>query len=444
MVGKVADLSLVSPAVKASGREAYSAAYRRYVLVVFMLCNSCSFIDRQILTILLVPIKAEFHLTDTELGFLSGVSFALFFAVMGIPIGWLADRTNRRNLMTGALTVFSAMTVLSGISPSFWPMAAARMGVGVGEAGITPSVHSMTSDMFPTKERASALSWYAAGINIGSGLGLLLGGWITQWFGWRAAFFCAGVPGLILATIVRFTIREPVRGAADGPERRKDAAPVGLVQGIRFMWSQPAFRHLAMAGGLASLVGNGVLAFLPTFLSRSFGVSSGAVGTTVALIMTVAGGLGTLASGRIVDHFMKRDVRAGLNVEAIAYVLAAPTLAVVFLQPGFASVLACFIPSAFVYAFFMGPTCSFVQSLAPTRMRASASAFLFLIFAVLGNGVGPQLAGILSDAYTPVFGADALRYALMTLSLIYLWAAAHFLWARRTFKQGIDRALATD
>jgi MFS family permease len=300
----------------------------------------------------------------------------------------------------------------------------------------------MTSDMFPAKQRASALSWYAAGINIGSGMGLLVGGWIAQWFGWRTAFFFAGLPGVILALVVRFTIREPLRGAADGVAPSEATAPVGLIAGIKFMWSQPAFRHLAMAGGLASLVGNGVLAFLPTFLTRSFHASSGAVGTTVALLVAGVGGLGTLLSGRIVDHFSKHDIRAGLNVEALVYFVAAPALVVVFMQQSFASVLWTFLPSAFVYAFFMGPICSYVQALAPTRMRASASAFLFLIFAVLGNGVGPQLTGILSDVFRPALGAESLRYALMTLSLAYVWAAVHFLLARRTLKAGIARALA--
>jgi MFS family permease len=427
-----------------SDPAAKTTRYGRYVLVVFLLTNACSFIDRKILSILLVPIKAEFHLSDTQLGFLTGLSFALFFAIMGLPFGWLADRTNRRNLISGALMIFSGMTMLSGFSVNYMMLAIARMGVGVGEAGITPSVHSMTSDMFSAKQRASALSWYAAGINVGGALGLIIGGWATQLYSWRAAFWIAGIPGLILAVVVRLTVREPIRGSMDERKTATPPAPIKLIEGVKFIWAQPAFRHAAVAGGLCSAVTNGLVAFAPTFLHRSFGASSGLVGTTLALVMAFAGGIGTLTAGRLVDHFGRNDAARGINVMIVSHLIAAPLLVLAMFQQTFSSFMLVYALPSFLGTFFAAPTASMAQSLSPTRMRASAAALLFLIFAVIGSGMGPQITGILSDILTPRFGADGLRYALMALALGYPWAAFHYYMARRTYSADMARAQAAN
>lgn len=204
--------------------QGFTAAYRNYALFVLMLGYTANYVDRQILAILLEPIKQDLGVSDTQLGFLSGITFAIFYATLGVPIAMLADRTNRRNIVAAAIAIFSTMTVVCGFVTSFVQLALARIGVGIGEAGSSPPSHSMISDMFPPEKRASAMGVYSLGINIGILVGFLVGGWVSQWYGWRAAFFVVGAPGILIALLIRFTLKEPERGHADGISAQATAA----------------------------------------------------------------------------------------------------------------------------------------------------------------------------------------------------------------------------
>ncbi|MBT5518415.1 MAG: MFS transporter, partial [Rhodobiaceae bacterium] len=263
---------------------------RHYALAILVVIYTFNFIDRQILSILLEPVKSELGLSDTAMGMLTGFAFAMFYATLGIPIARFADRTNRRNLIAGALGIWSIFTALSGLAQNFWHLLAARIGVGVGEAGCSPPAHSMIADYYPAEQRATALGIYSLGIPFGIMFGLFAGGWINELFGWRAAFFLVGVPGILLAVITRFTLREPPRGLAEG--RVDTGEQPSVRETLTFLWAKKSFRHMSFAAALTAFVGYGFITWAPSFLIRSFGMGTGEIGTWFGLILGVAGGIG--------------------------------------------------------------------------------------------------------------------------------------------------------
>ncbi|KAB7742669.1 MFS transporter [Parvibaculum sedimenti] len=419
---------------------AFSPAYRNYALGLLMMAYTANYVDRQILSILLQPIKMELGLSDTQLGFLSGITFALFYATLGIPIAVWADRGNRRNIIALALTIFSGMTVVCGSVTSFAQLALARIGVGVGEAGSSPPAHSMISDMFPPEKRASAMGVYSLGINIGILIGFLVGGWVSQWYGWRAAFYVVGVPGLIIALLVRFTLKEPVRGHADGLTLQGEGAAPRIAEVFRLLWSQRSFRHIAFGSALAAMGGYAGVTWLPAFLSRSFAMTPGEIGTALALIIGISGGAGTYFTGHFADRLAKRDIRWNVWVVAIVVGICFPFSIALYLSAGKVAALTIFVIPAFGGAAYIAPSLAMTQALVTVRMRAAASAVLFLVLNLIGMGLGPQLAGLLSDLYHPTYGQESLRYALLTISVVWVWAAVHYLLAARTLKDDIERA----
>lgn len=421
----------------------FSPGYRRYVLGLLFVVYVFNFLDRQILSILLEPIKRDLGLSDTQLGFLSGIAFALFYTIVGLPIARWADRASRRNIIALALAVWSGMTALCGLAQNFWQLALARVGVGVGEAGCSPPSHSLLSDYYARSERATALSVYSLGIPVGILLGFLLGGWITEFFGWRWAFVVVGLPGLLLAVVVRFTLREAPRGFSDGVSAPQTPLPVREV--IRALWSQPSFRHLTLAISLNAFTGYGATVWLPAFLLRVHGMSPGEVGTALALVIGVAGGCGTYAAGVIADRLGRRDQRWFLWTPALAVTVATPFALGIYLWPGAAGALIFAAISTFFNSFYLGPSFSTAQSLVDPRMRAIASAIMMLFINLIGMGLGPQIVGILSDLLTPRFGLESLRYALLVVALFKIWSVTHYALASRSLRQDLaarDAALA--
>jgi predicted MFS family arabinose efflux permease len=313
--------------------------YRWYVLAILTGVYTFNFIDRQILTILQIPIKAEMGLTNTQLGLLTGFSFALFYVVAGIPIARLADKGNRRNIVTISLAAWSFMTAISGLTQNFFQLLLARIGVSVGEAGGSPPSHSMISDMFKKEERATALSIYSTGINFGGLIGFLLGGWIAQFFGWRLAFFVVGVPGILYALLLRFTVSEPPRGFAEKIETVDDA-PTMLETG-KVLLQRKSFRHMAIAAGLHAFIGYGAASFAPLFWTQNHDLSLGMLGTWAAA-WGVFGAAGTFLGGLTTDKLIKRDNRWYLWVPALSTIITLPFSLVIYSisHTGFAIFLA--------------------------------------------------------------------------------------------------------
>ena len=419
-------------------RIAARPRYKWYVLGVLTAVYASSHVDRQIMGILLEPIKLELDASDTQMGFLIGLTFAIFYATLGMPIAMLADRTNRRNIIAIATTVWSLMTVLCGVAQTFVQLALARIGVGSGEAGSSPPSHSVIADLFEPATRGTAMGVFALGVNVGLLIAYLVGGWMSEHFGWRVTFVAVGVPGLVIAALVYFTTQEPERGASEAvASQSDDQAPPFSAVATR-MWRVKSIRHLVAGASVAGFVGYGFVLWMPSFLMRSHGLSPTEVGLTLALMTGIVGGLGTFTAGKLVDVLAKRDERWRCWLVAAAKGGYVPFLALVFVVDDFWTFLAVYLVPAFFGGFFLAPTFALVQGLVDVRMRALASSITLFILNIIGLGFGPQLVGILSDLFAADYGQESLRVALFFLAFLNLWCAAHYFLAARTLKADLE------
>lgn len=412
-------------------------AYRYYALAVLTTVYVFNFIDRQILVILQEDIKKDLGLMDWQLGLLSGISFALFYVTLGIPIARLADRGNRRNIVAMAIATWSFMTALSGAAQNFVHLLLARIGVAVGEAGGSPPAHSMISDIFPPERRATALSIYSTGINFGILLGFVIGGWVNDFFGWRVVFLVIGIPGLLWAFVVRFTIKEPVRGQTEKLKKINAAPPV--LEVVKFLWSRRSFRHLSIATGLHAFVGYGVGQWIASFFIRTYDLqSTGELATWLGLISGTAGAAGTFLGGYLTDKLGVKDRRWYLWLPGIATLLAVPFALAVYLSNSYYMALVLMVIPVFLGAMYLGPSIAMTHGVVAPRMRAVASSILFFVLNLVGLGLGPFLTGIISDLLVPAFGEDSLRYALVIVVLVYVWSTFHYILASRHIEKDLD------
>ena len=420
-----------------------SAGARRYALVVLTVAYMFNFIDRAVLSILLPAIRDEFRVGDTVLGLLAGTAFAVFYATLGVPIARLADRVNRRNLIALAVAVWSAMTALSGLAANVWQLGLARIGVGFGEAGLNPPAHSMIADLYPPQRRSAAMGFYTLGISAGFMLAYAAGGWIVQNVGWRGAFYIVGLPGLLVAVLVRFTIGEPTRGASEN--RRDSGRRPGAGQVLRFLVGRRSLVHLAVAAGLSSFVGYAVAFLLPSFLDRSFPIDYASLTLRLGLIYGPASGLGFYLGGWFSDRIGRVGHHRSLRFLAAAALGTAVFYAAMFLAPTASWCLALYVLPAVTSAFYLAPVLSYTQSLVSLRMRAVASSAVLLVINVIGLALGPFLTGVLSDQLASGFGDESLRYSLLAVcTLVLPWAAWHFFVASRAFEADLARAGEND
>lgn len=419
----------------------YTPAYRRYVLILLTLVYALNFIDRQILVILQESIKADMDLSDTQLGLLTGFAFAVFYVSVGIPIARWADIGNRRNIISIAIAVWSAMTALSGLTNNFFQLLLARIGVGVGEAGGSPPAHSIISDYYPPEQRGTAMSFYSTGVYIGVLLGFLIGGWINHTFGWRMAFLVVGLPGILVALLVRLTLREPVRGQSD----KVKMAPGTLNQGAKFsetmatLWGLKSFRYFSIGTGLAAFISYGTGNFLPSFLIRTHGFSSLEVGTSLALIAGFGGGIGTFLGGYLADKLAVRDIRWYMWIAALPVFVNMPLLLLALFSSNATLVLVFLFFATMSGAFYLGPAIATTHTLLSPRMRAMGSAVLFLILNLIGLGLGPLFVGFLSDLLTPTYGEHSLRYALAITAFVAVLAALCFAMAANRLPEDLQQ-----
>ena len=401
-----------------------STRYRWTVLVMLTLVYTFNFIDRQILVILQEPIKAELGLSDAQLGLLTGFSFALVYVTAGIPIAWLADRSNRRNIVAASLAFWSLMTALSGLVQNFGQLLAARIGVGVGEAGGSPPSHSMISDYFPLSNRGTALSFYSMGIYIGVLFGFAAGGWIAENFGWRNAFFAIGIPGILYALAVIWIIKEPPRGQYDIGGTPPKAS---MTETIRCLRSRPTFWWISVGCAFTAFVSYGNGNFMPSFLMRNHGLSLAEVGAILGLISGLSGAAGTLLGGFLSDRLGVRDIRWYVWIPMLGGLSAMAPAYYTLLGSNTNLIIAAMIPSQILGALYLGPCIATCHNLVSPGMRAMASALLFFVLNIIGLGLGPLTVGILSDQFAGRFGDDNLRYAMVTTLTISL-VGVFFLW----------------
>lgn len=408
--------------------------YKWYAVGVLTAVYASSQVDRQIMAMLLEPIRLELNASDTQMGFLVGLTFAVFYATLGMPIAMLADRSNRRNIIVGAISIWSAMTVLCGYAGTFVQLALARIGVGVGEAGSTPPSHSIISDLFPPEQRGTAMGVFALGVNIGLLLAYLVGGWVSENWGWRVAFIVVGLPGLIVALILYLTVTEPKRGAIDQSSSTNQPAAPKFRTVAAYMWRVRSVRHLTIGASLAGFIGYGFVLWMPTFLVRSHGLSPTEVGLVLALMTGLIGGVGTFSAGKLADVLAKRDVRWRAWVVAAGKAGYVPFLAGVFMVEDLTLALVLYTVPAFFGGFYLAPTFALIQSLVSLRMRALASSIVLFVLNIIGMGFGPQLVGIMSDYFAADYGQESLRISLFVLSFLNIWCAYHYLTAARTLE----------
>ncbi|HEY0686553.1 MAG TPA: MFS transporter [Steroidobacter sp.] len=394
--------------------------YRQYVLLVLCAIYAVNYIDRQVVAILLELIKAEFGVSDSLLGLLSGPAFALFYATMGIPIAIAADRHSRVRIVSICLALFSLMTLFCGLAVHFWQLLAARVLTGVGEAGTGPASQSMISDLYAPHERATAQATYAVGVNLGVIVAFFGGGWIADNYGWRYAFLAAAIPGFVLALLASQTIREPQRvGSAS-------SAPIPTFREcVNVLWELRSYRYIVFGTAMSAFAGYGMAAFIPAFLMRSHGLDAAEVGALFALVVGLGGGLGTYFSGALADRMSRRDVRWNMYVPMIAALASLPCWPLLLLSSDLAVTIAAVMIPLALSVVFIGPCVATIQTLAPTRIRARAAAIQLFIGNLIGLGLGPQVVGIASDLLAPVVGRDSLRYALAVgavASCISIWS----------------------
>ena len=424
----------------ASGSAAPTASLplpgHRTTLTLLMLAYTLSMCDRMILSILFPDIKAEFGLTDTQLGFLGGISFALFYATMGLPIAKLSDQYSRKRLIIASLIIFSIMTALGGMATGFISLLVFRIGVGIGEAGVNPASHSIIADYFPPQRRAFAMAILMLGGSFGMMFGFVGGGFIAEAYNWRIALVSVGVPGLLLAFVMARSLREPGRGTY---EIETPPPPPPIRTTAATMWANPAMRHL-IAGGIAvGLMGYGFTQWLPTFFMRTHDLSQSQTGMLMAGVFGISGAIGALAAGKWFDRLSTRGFQHGMRMLAIVPFFTGPFFIMGLLADDLTTAILLFIIPGFAGNYAIGPTIAMVQTLSPVHMRAVSSAIKMLCLNLIGMGLGPLLVGLLSDLLTPQHGEDALRVALAFFTLVGLWGTVHFwLCARALAKQQLD------
>ncbi|MBM4203976.1 MAG: MFS transporter [Gammaproteobacteria bacterium] len=436
-----------SPAASAADKPTFgvteqkTTGYAWYALIVLFIVYVFNFIDRSIVNILAESIKKDLGLYDWQIGLLgAGLPFAIFYTVLGIPIARMADRRNRRNILAICLALWSGATALCGLAGNFWQLLAARIGVAVGEAGGSPPSHSMISDYFAQDRRATALGIYALGIPVGTMLGFLFGGWLTENFSWREAFIIVGLPGIAMAVFVRFGLREPVRSHSQlAVEAKKEEPPIMEV--FAALWSRRSFRYMALGGALHALVGYGVGPFVPMMFQRVHEMSPSDIGL-VLFYLGFAGILGTTSGGYFADKLGKNDVRWYVWLPGIATLVSVPFSTTMYLLPD--PILAFWIGAipGFLGAYYLGPTFALAQGMVGPRMRALTASILLFILNLISMGLGPLIVGATSDwlnANTDL-GVRSIQWALVSVLIFNVLSTVFYLMAAKDLKSDLSRA----
>jgi len=432
---------------------AISPRYRRYALTLLFLVYTLNFVDRQIVNILAELIKHDLDLADWQLGSLTGLSFALFYATLALPIARLAERGNRVNIIALSAIVWSAFTVLCGMAQNFAQLFLARVGVGVGEAGCTPASQSLISDYVPRERRASAMAAFSLGIPAGSLIGMAVGGLVADSLGWRASFALVGVPGIVLGVLAYFTLPEP-RPASATPG--SEVVTPALKEALRELGKKPAYIWFTVAMACMSFATYGHLAFQSSYFLRNHTVgldalaakldsmtginlgTTGFLGMALGLIIGLFGAAGTWLGGWLADRAASKDVRAYATVPAISALCLPFSMFAAYTSSSTLAVLSLVAIPMLLQSIYYGPLFATVQGLVHPRTRATASAILLFFANLVGLGLGPLTVGAISDLLTPALGSgDAIRWALIFASLIYFVAMAAFLMARRTVRQDL-------
>lgn len=413
----------------------YSSSYKNYLLMLLMAILAINYVDRMALGVMLEAIKAELQLTDTELGLLSGIAFAAFYAVMGIPVARLADRANRVTIITITTVLWSVATALCGMATSFIQMLLVRIGVAVGEAGCIPTAHSLIGETFTRAERPRAVARYMLGGPIALSLGYLLVGWLNEWFGWRMTFMLLALPGFVAAALAWRTLQEP-RVANRASAMPKESEQPGFKEVLITLWKSVTFRHLLWCHAVWYFFGFGLLQWQPAFFVRTHGLTTGEIGTWFSVIYGITG-VAVYFGGVLAARYAADKEHLQLRACGWAMVFFAVANPIAYLVSDSKVAMGVLAFAALGHA-VLGPILATVQTLVSPRMRAMSLAIIYLFANLIGLGLGPLAAGALSDALQPAFGTDSLRYALVLLCPGHLWAGWHLWRASKTIGRDLE------
>jgi MFS family permease len=453
----MADAPAATEAPAAALPTPVSVPYRRYAIGLLFFCYVFNFIDRQIVTILAEPIKQDLQIADWQLGLMTGTAFAVFYCTLGIPIARLAERRNRPWIIGLSLAAWSGFTALCGLAQNFWQLVAARVGVGVGEAGCTPPAHSLIADYAPREQRASAMAFYSMGNPVGALIGVVVGGLVADAYGWRTAFLLVGLPGLAFAVLVITTLFEPrARRAASVARQAADTAAIpqaAFGEVLRILLGKRTFWYMAFAVSIVAFIGYGHAPFGASFFLRVHGEEIAAlaeplglgpigfVGVALGLILGIAAGLGVFLGGVIADRYGARDLRAYMSIPAFALLVSLPIYSVALLLPTFTPIIPLLAINAVLVSLWQGPVYATVQSVAPTHMRATAASIFLFIANLVGLGLGPLAVGFASDILAGPFGmgsAEGVRWALIGSQFLVIPAFVLFWLARRSIREEME------
>ncbi|MBY8823563.1 spinster family MFS transporter [Sphingomonas colocasiae] len=413
------------------------AGRQRTTLIVLLLIFICNYLDRQILSVLIPQIKLEFGLSDSRLGLLTGISFALFYVIAGIPLARMADNGSRVNLLSVCIATWSLCTALCAAATGFWTLLLARIGVGVGEAGCSPTAHSLIADHFPMETRAFALAVYSTAVPVASLIGLAGGAWLAEQFGWRLTLVVVGLPGILLAVVAKRLLVEPARsgGSAAGHRLGECLAYLGRTRSLALM---------ALAAAFESFAGFGTMMWLPSYFDRASHLGMTQIGLLLGAATGVLGIVGILGAGLIADRLGRRNRRWNCLLPATVTGIVCLSQGMAFLFADPVAALPFLILPLLALGASGGPINAAVQSVAPMRMRVTAAALLMLVLNLIGYGLGPTFVGVASDTLATTIGADSLRIALLCVTGGYALAALLYLAASTVFVADIDRARRFD
>jgi len=414
---------------------------RILALVLLTAVGTMNFVDRQILSVLAEPIRQELGLSDTQLGLLTGLSFALFYALMGVPAAMIADRWHRVRLVTAACLMWSVFTGACAFATSFWQLALARFGVGTGEAGGTAPSLAILADYYPPAKRPAVIGLFTVNGPLGVFVGASLGGWAAEQFGWRGAFLLVAGIGVVAALALAFFVREPERGGLDPGHSRATAKPAGLGATLKLFLSRPTLRLLLLASGLAAFVSYGMLNWIPAFLMRVQGMPLGEMARWFGPAAGLSFGIGIWGGGALVNWLGARDVRAYAYVPGVAVLITAPALAMAVLATSWQTSLLLMLIPMITCTMFTAPALALVQNLSPVSARATATALVLLAFNIVGLGGGPLAIGVLSDAFAASGEPTPLRTALLCVAPVSVLAAVAYFAVSRVVGRDAEAVL---
>jgi MFS family permease len=425
--------------VPAGGSVSRAAAI--YGLVMLTLIYSLNFLDRTVITILIDPIKHDYHLSDKVMGFISGFGFVIMYSILAAPVARWADRGNRRSIITWGLVLWSGMTALAGVARNAVQLTLSRVGVGVGEAAGTAPSASMISDLFPGEQRSTAMSVYQLGPVIGGFLGAFIGGWVNQYYGWHHAFLVAGIPGLIVAVVFRLTVKEPARGSSE--QRKVSTGQQKLLETFRFMWRQRCYLLILVGFCFTTFTQFGFSTWTAPFLGRIHHVSSKEIGTYIGTVRAGAGLVGTLSGGYLSDWAAAHwDIRWKIYVSGICSILALPGVLLFVFSPSLFWCIVGFAIVSIMSPVHVGPMVAASHSTVKVGMRAFSTSIIYLISELIGLGLGPFLIGVFNDHYRTRLGVGVIRYSMSTAAVTTFVGGAIFLIAAQYFQRDITRASA--